>query len=329
MQHGVKRKQWTKELLRQKRKEDKKKIETYRALVEQMFQLRDNSNYSLEAMQLTTKVLDINPEFNTVWNYRRDIITNMGKLVDEKFWQDELKFTMIQLKKFPKVYWIWNHRVWVLNNIPTNQLIMWQGELVAVNALLEMDARNFHGWHYRRIVTSNIERLTKNSLNKQEFEYVTAKINKNISNYSAWHQRVQLITSMLSNDQIINKYDFINKEIEYITNAIFTDAEDQSVWFYTMWVIKFPVIKELLGQDGYLKFLKELRESAEIINMDELEFSGKDNIWCLKIILEIDVIQNSLGCVTDKSVCKDNLEKLIKFDPFRQHRYRYLLSKLS
>lgn len=329
MQHGVKRKQWTKELLRQKRKEDKKKIETYRALVEQMFQLRDNSNYSLEAMQLTTKVLDINPEFNTVWNYRRDIITNMGKLVDEKFWQDELKFTMIQLKKFPKVYWIWNHRVWILNNIPTNQLIMWQGELVAVNALLEMDARNFHGWHYRRIVTSNIERLTKNSLNKQEFEYVTAKINKNISNYSAWHQRVQLITSMLSNDQIINKYDFINKEIEYITNAIFTDAEDQSVWFYTMWVIKFPVIKELLGQDGYLKFLKELRESAEIINMDELEFSGKDNIWCLKIILEIDVIQNSLGCVTDKSVCKDNLEKLIKFDPFRQHRYRYLLSKLS
>ena len=329
MQHGVKRKQWTKELLRQKREEDKKKIETYRALVEQMFQLRDNSNYSLEAMQLTTKVLDINPEFNTVWNYRRDIITNMGKLVDEKFWQDELKFTMIQLKKFPKVYWIWNHRVWVLNNIPTNQLIMWQGELVAVNALLEMDARNFHGWHYRRIVTSNIERLTKNSLNKQEFEYVTAKINKNISNYSAWHQRVQLITSMLSNDQIINKYDFINKEIEYITNAIFTDAEDQSVWFYTMWVIKFPVIKELLGQDGYLKFLKELRESAEIINMDELEFSGKDNIWCLKIILEIDVLQNSLGCVTDKSVCKDNLEKLIKFDPFRQHRYRYLLSKLS
>lgn len=329
MQHGVKRKQWTKELLRQKREEDKKKIETYRALVEQMFQLRDNSNYSLEAMQLTTKVLDINPEFNTVWNYRRDIITNMGKLVDEKFWQDELKFTMIQLKKFPKVYWIWNHRVWVLNNIPTNQLIMWQGELVAVNALLEMDARNFHGWHYRRIVTSNIERLTKNSLNKQEFEYVTAKINKNISNYSAWHQRVQLITSMLSNDQIINKYDFINKEIEYITNAIFTDAEDQSVWFYTMWIIKFPVIKELLGQDGYLKFLKELRESAEIINMDELEFSGKDNIWCLKIILEIDVIQNSLGCVTDKSVCKDNLEKLIKFDPFRQHRYRYLLSKLS
>lgn len=329
MQHGVKRKQWTKELLRQKREEDKKKIETYRALVEQMFQLRDNSNYSLEAMQLTTKVLDINPEFNTVWNYRRDIITNMGKLVDEKFWQDELKFTMIQLKKFPKVYWIWNHRVWILNNIPTNQLIMWQGELVAVNALLEMDARNFHGWHYRRIVTSNIERLTKNSLNKQEFEYVTAKINKNISNYSAWHQRVQLITSMLSNDQIINKYDFINKEIEYITNAIFTDAEDQSVWFYTMWIIKFPVIKELLGQDGYLKFLKELRESAEIINMDELEFSGKDNIWCLKIILEIDVIQNSLGCVTDKSVCKDNLEKLIKFDPFRQHRYRYLLSKLS
>lgn len=317
MQHGIKRRQWTKELLKQKKEEDRKKIETYRTLVDQMFQYRDDNNYSIEAMELTTKVLDLNPEFNTAWNYRRDIITNIDRLTDEKFWQDELRFTMIQLKRFPKVYWIWNHRVWILKNIPMNQLKMWQGELVIVNALLEMDARNFHGWHYRRIVVSNIEKLTKSSLNKSEFEYVTSKINKNISNYSAWHQRVQLITDMLSNDQIVDKNEFMNKEIDYITNAIFTDAEDQSVWFYIMWMIKFPIVKELLGKDGYLKFLKELRENAEIINTDELEFSGKDNIWCLKIILEIDLIQNSFNNLIDKSACKKCLEKLMKLDPLR------------
>lgn len=329
MQHGIKRRQWTKELLKQKKEEDKKKIEAYRTLVGQMFQYRDDNNYSIEAMELTTKVLDLNPEFNTAWNYRRDIITNIDRLTDEKFWQDELRFTMIQLKRFPKVYWIWNHRVWILKNIPMNQLKMWQGELVIVNALLEMDARNFHGWHYRRIVVSNIEKLTKSSLNKSEFEYVTSKINKNISNYSAWHQRVQLITDMLSNDQIVDKNEFMNKEIDYITNAIFTDAEDQSVWFYIMWMIKFPIVKELLGKDGYLKFLKELRENAEIINTDELEFSGKDNIWCLKIILEIDLIQNSFNNLIDKSACKKCLEKLMKLDPLRQNRYKYLLLKLS
>lgn len=329
MQHGIKRRQWTKELLKQKKEEDRKKIEAYRTLVDQMFQYRDDNNYSIQAMELTTKVLDLNPEFNTAWNYRRDIITNIDRLTDEKFWQDELKFTMIQLKRFPKVYWIWNHRVWTLNNIPMDQLKMWQGELVIVNALLEMDARNFHGWHYRRIVVSNIEKLTKSSLNKSEFEYVTSKINKNISNYSAWHQRVQLITDMLSNDQIVDKNEFMNKEIDYITNAIFTDAEDQSVWFYIMWMIKFPIVKELLGKDGYLKFLKELRENAEIINTDELEFSGKDNIWCLKIILEIDLIQNSFNNLIDKSACKKCLEKLMKFDPLRQNRYKYLLLKLS
>ena len=317
MQHGIKRRQWTKELLKQKKEEDRKKIETYRTLVGQMFQYRDDNNYSIEAMELTTKVLDLNPEFNTAWNYRRDIITNIDRLTDEKFWQDELRFTMIQLKRFPKVYWIWNHRVWILKNIPMNQLKMWQGELVIVNALLEMDARNFHGWHYRRIVVSNIEKLTKSSLNKSEFEYVTSKINKNISNYSAWHQRVQLITDMLSNDQIVDKNEFMNKEIDYITNAIFTDAEDQSVWFYIMWMIKFPIVRELLGKDGYLKFLKELRENAEIINTDELEFSGKDNIWCLKIILEIDLIQNSFNNLIDKSACKKCLEKLMKLDPLR------------
>lgn len=329
MQHGIKRRQWTKDLLEKRREEDRNKIASYKALVNQMFQARDNKDYSTSAIQLTTELLDLNPEFNTVWNYRRDIITSLKPQLDIDFWENELKFTMIQLRRFPKVYWIWNHRVWTLNNFSLQTLAIWKREFAVVNALHELDARNFHGWHYRRMVISKIEELTQNSLNKEEFDYVTSKINKDISNYSAWHQRVQLITSMLLKDQIEDKVQFIKKEIEYITNAIFTDAEDQSVWFYIVWMVKFPTIRDLLSKQDYSVFLKDLKENALMINADEIDFSGKDNVWCLKIVLEIETVQRLIGDVSKETDSKDCLEKLIKLDPSRQNRYKYLLSKLS
>lgn len=329
MQHGIKRRQWTKDLLERRREEDKNKIASYKTKVMQMFQGRNSKDYSTSAIQLTTDLLDLNPEFNTVWNYRRDVITSLEPQLGIDFWENELQFTMVQLKRFPKVYWIWNHRVWTLTHFPSQTLSIWKKEFAVVNALLELDARNFHGWHYRRMVISKIEELSHNSLNKEEFDYVTSKINKDISNYSAWHQRVQLITNMLSMDQIVDKVGFIKKEIGYITNAIFTDAEDQSVWFYIVWMVKFPTIRKLLSKQDYSVFLKDLKENALMINADEIEFSGKDNVWCLKIALEIEIVQRSIGDVSEETDSKDYLEKLINLDPSRQNRYKYLLSKLS
>jgi geranylgeranyl transferase type-2 subunit alpha len=32
--------------------------------------------YTREALDLTTKLLDLNPEFYTIWNYRRYILLN-------------------------------------------------------------------------------------------------------------------------------------------------------------------------------------------------------------------------------------------------------------
>jgi geranylgeranyl transferase type-2 subunit alpha len=53
-----------------------------------------------------------------------------------------------------------------------------------------------HGWGYRRYVVSNIEKLRGISLAKSEFDYTTSKTN-NISNFSAWHNRANLIPYLL------------------------------------------------------------------------------------------------------------------------------------
>jgi geranylgeranyl transferase type-2 subunit alpha len=102
---------------------------------------------------LTSKVLKINPEFYTIWNYRRQILlqiefipfvetlqtaqtkldqpkpipsdTNKGVEEEEVYGayetrvasllKDELQFLVPLLTTFPKCYWIWNHRLWTLH----------------------------------------------------------------------------------------------------------------------------------------------------------------------------------------------------------------------
>jgi geranylgeranyl transferase type-2 subunit alpha len=120
-------------------------------------------------------MLGKNPEFYTVWNYRRSILLNSTftqrygcallalepnrrtflpfsspKDLNDAL-NDELSMTMSALKAHPKVYWIWNHRRWCLENIPEGgddddsqmwRKMCWKRELYLVEQMLDADARN-------------------------------------------------------------------------------------------------------------------------------------------------------------------------------------------
>lgn len=116
----------------------------------------------------------------------------------------ELQFTVPLLKGHPKCYWIWNYRMWTLEQatklLPTRRArLIWQEELGMVSKMLSRDRRNFHAWHYRRYVVSQLESPTLNgqSMTESEFEYTTKMINNDLSNFSAWHNRSQLIPRLL------------------------------------------------------------------------------------------------------------------------------------
>ncbi|KAK4996530.1 hypothetical protein LTR28_000162, partial [Elasticomyces elasticus] len=63
--------------------------------------------------------------------------------------QEDLAFLLPLLKAFPKCYWIWNHRSWLLSQA-TQRLsasmsrTLWSNELKLVSKLLSIDGRNFH-----------------------------------------------------------------------------------------------------------------------------------------------------------------------------------------
>ncbi|AET41541.1 Rab geranylgeranyltransferase BET4 Ecym_8259 [Eremothecium cymbalariae DBVPG len=324
--HGIKRRNLTQEALVQKRSQAQQQIHRYRSQTAKVLSLKGAKVYSIDALKETTILLDLNPEFNAVWNYRRDIIKGIRDELSEDFWHDELSFTMVQLKSFPKVYWIWNHRVWCLNNCQGNALKLWKYELGIVGKILSMDPRNFHGWHYRRIVVNKLEALSRISMNKDEFNYTTKIINENISNFSAWHQRCQLIPKMLKHGEITNFPEFVQKETDYIINAMFTDADDQSVWTYVHWFIKDECIVNNIPTQEYISMLLKFEENITMINEDEIDFSGKENIWCLKTLVSIESIQiKNLGLPIESHI-KDYLNKLMDLDPLRRKKYVHMLN---
>lgn len=63
---------------------------------------------------------------------------------------NDLAMTMSALKTHPKVYWIWNHRRWCLENIPSGpgedtdtwKSTAWEKDMFVVEQMLEVDPRN-------------------------------------------------------------------------------------------------------------------------------------------------------------------------------------------
>ena len=248
-----------------------------------IIQIHDQK-YTLEALQLTSKLLTLNPEYYTIWNHRRRILQHRftppsPRDIDLEEQRDDnspgdlkkstldlitsdLNFVFSLLRKFPKCYWIWNHRLWLLQQASTYLPApavrkLWEGELLLVGKMLSLDNRNFHGWGYRRIVVAALDRPELRdesvgaSMVKDEFDYTTRMIRTSMSNFSAWHNRSVLITRLLdelaaSDDERRRMLDegtsplhfrmtgklMYQAELILIQEGLYTDSRDQSLWFY-------------------------------------------------------------------------------------------------
>lgn len=86
----------------------------------------------------------------------------------------------------------------------------WKKEIFVVEKMLDADARNcelqhiplvylvhclitVHAWNYRRYILSNMDNPPPPTA---ELAYTTKKIEANFSNFSAWHQRSKVLTSL-------------------------------------------------------------------------------------------------------------------------------------
>lgn len=310
--------------------------------------------YTVEVLGLVTKLLNENPEYYTIWNHRRRVLIALATedtQSSDELLQGDLQLTFALLRKFPKCYWIWNHRDWLLQKAESLLGIeaarkLWAGELQLVSKMLHADSRNFHAWSYRRIVVSKIERLgssttdptdSRSSLAQPEFDYTTKMIKSNLSNFSAWHNRSQLIPRILDerNAEPRVRRAFLASELELICEAINTDPFDQSIWFYHQYLMSTIspscpphslIVEDLTNGERQKYYEHEMEYIKEILEDEE------DCKWIYEGLLGLAeaylTVDAETGAVTTKEM-KAWLAELNRLDTLRRGRWEDLERRLQ
>uniref|UniRef100_A0A0K0F8V0 Geranylgeranyl transferase type-2 subunit alpha n=1 Tax=Strongyloides venezuelensis TaxID=75913 RepID=A0A0K0F8V0_STRVS len=264
--HFVKKVPTTEEQREVQEKEKALKAVSYRNLCNAINIKLKNEVYDEELMNLSAQILEKNPDVYTLWNVRKKYIEkvineNEDTTENDAILDGELTLAMTSLTKNPKSYSAWFHRFWAFKKMAKPDI---KKELEMCRVALQLDCRNFHCWDHRRSVAEHAK-LTPT----EELQFVDYLIGKNISNYSAWHYRVTLLERLhysnsgdIKNGKISE--DTLLEEFNLVSNAYYTDSEDQACWCYVKWLIDASVknmTPKINNQiNTVLQHIKELAE---------------------------------------------------------------------
>ncbi|KAJ2783909.1 Rab geranylgeranyltransferase [Coemansia interrupta] len=296
----------------------KQRVDRYCALNTHVMELRSNNVHSEDALSATRRLLELNTELHTVWNYRRQIFAHLDGWKNEDgrqaLLEQELAFLLEIIMKNIKSYWMWNHRIWALSQLPSPS---WDRELKLVAKLLAVDARNFHGWDYRRFVVSKVKETAEDpaAVDVSEFAFTLEQINRDFANHSAWHNRSKLLPSVLQRCSGDERRKMMDDEIELIINAIYTDPEDQNAWLYHEWLLDIQPSRE----DKCTLLRDKVSKIRELLEIED--DSKRPLIELVEAIVALDGLEP--GSVTDaeKTECFDTLKRLKKLDTYHVNKY--------
>ncbi|KAK2603941.1 hypothetical protein QQS21_003876 [Conoideocrella luteorostrata] len=274
--------------------------------------------------------------------------------------RSELVFTVPLLIEFPKCYWIWKYRVWMLQQateklLVTNARVVWEEELVLVQKMLHKDCRNFHAWGYRRHVVSQLENpiLNGKSMVESEFVYTTMMTLTDLSNFSAWHNRSQLIPRLLNErnadagarKRFLDEGEFSScrlnlrqifvwlitsmshVERENVHEALNLGPDDQSLWYYHQYLVN-----AIIGASGQGPIVRDLSlEERHNYLQDEIAFIQDlledylDVKWIYEALVECTLAAKKLSAhelqQTKRYPLAEWIRKLQELDKKRKGRW--------
>jgi geranylgeranyl transferase type-2 subunit alpha len=81
--------------------------------------MKRESKHDEESLKMSMKVLEINPEFYSAWNFRRQILSSLQSTspdINKMLWS-ELHLLEAAIAKNAKAYCLWTHRLWVIDRL--------------------------------------------------------------------------------------------------------------------------------------------------------------------------------------------------------------------
>lgn len=304
-------------------------------------------------LSLTSKLLKKNPEYYTIWNHRRRILLyqftkapddhdNVVNPTIEHLITSDLKFIVPLLIQYPKCYWIWNYRLWLLDQAEKHLVQpivqqLWQGELALVGKMLNRDERNFHGWGYRRHVVTQLEKLIPSgqpSLVEQEFAYTSKMIKAKLQNFSALYYRSRLIPRLLNERKADGeaRRAMLESELDSMQNALI-DPFNQSAWFYHQYLMSTlastcpqddAIVLDLATTDRLHYYEQEVERITDITE----DFD--DCKWVYEALLQYSIDYSRLkgSRPLNQEELRAWLGTLQRLDPMRSGRWRELQASL-
>ncbi|CAL5428140.1 unnamed protein product [Camellia sinensis] len=217
-------------------------------------------------------------------------------------------------------------------------------ELQLLGVFLKKDSRNFHAWNYRRGRFGFVAALKIRS-DEEELHFTTDLINENFSNYSSCHNCSCNSVSFTGEK---GSRIFLKGESSYLVHqALFTDPDDQSGWFYHLLLLEQTVKVENpllvstwpphgsnlnVSADGFLDTCASSPVTVEGLQVMQLlsclnlsnnkmgSFSALEPLTLLKSLKVLDISYNEIGAhvVDTRSYTKEALAvnaKLLEANP--------------
>lgn len=168
-----------------------------------------------------------------------------------------------------------------------------------------------------------------------ELAYTLSKIERDFSNFSAWHQRQLLLRRMWAGSPQQKQADDVAQELELLLQAMYTDPSDQSVWLYHRWLVEQqPTLDVLQREIGHIEELLSIEPDAKCACVSSL---------CSCIAMDMTLTETRPGCMqslvhyrslrraaagcsaaqahADAREEERLLRELVRVDPERRRRY--------
>lgn len=132
--------------------------------------------------------------------------------------------------------------------------------------------------------------------------------------------------------------ELIESESSIVENAIFTEPDDQSAWWYQQFLCTWSLTKYEESAKDLASFVEFLEKQISVVQaLLEIEPGSRWAMNSLVFLLEIleqvrgKALSVEMARSTEESVLmrKVLLEKLVEVDPNHKNRYSYILRKLT
>ncbi|KAK9172077.1 Protein prenyltransferase alpha subunit repeat family protein [Cryptosporidium meleagridis] len=289
------------------------------ALFTKLKNLLDNECFHLENLDISTQVIDLNPQHYTAWYFRRKIIRENYVEHENKaeLLREELRFVRGICERAPKCYQSWWH-MRVIRELLGFDI----EELKFLSKQLEFDAKNMYVWNHRTWFIRKYNSV-ENDLLFSELDFISKLISEDCRNNSAWCYRHFIFTN-LKKMNVLKESDLL-EEVDYIVNWLMFAPHNDSIWNYIISFFSKIMVNENVNKETLIKNLSlENAPKSFIDAVDKIYTNNYDS--CHQVVYIKACMEYEKG---DTDFALKSFKLLQSLDPIRKFYWKWRADNLK